>query len=63
MAAEVAKPDGTSVVNEECWNIYSDSALRQDEVGKCAEENGGTPGCVPGMCELCCNCSLHGKLN
>ncbi|MFA6183952.1 MAG: hypothetical protein WC682_02515 [Parcubacteria group bacterium] len=43
------------------WTAFSPFTVRHNEVGSCAEENGGTNRCIPGMCELCGHCSSNPK--
>ena len=43
------------------WIPLSGFTDRQDEVGRCAEINGGTDRCYSGRCELCNHCSLNPK--
>lgn len=45
------------------WRLTSEFTVRQDEVGRCAEKNCGTPNCTPGKCELCGYCSCNPKNN
>jgi hypothetical protein len=64
MTTETTRQSGAdNAVDKKCWHIHSNFTVRQDAVGRCAEENGGTPKCVPGVCEMCCNCSFNRKSN
>jgi hypothetical protein len=45
------------------WTQHSGFTDRQDAVGRCAEENGGTLNCVPGKCAMCSGCSFYFKSN
>lgn len=50
--------ENTKTERDKDWIFHSGFTIRQDDVGRCAEEKGGTPDCAPGMCEMCCNCSF-----
>jgi hypothetical protein len=55
--------DNSSKKDENYWILYSPFTVRQNEVGRCAEKNGGTLNCVSGKCDLCayCSCNKRGK--
>ena len=48
---------------ERAWVQFSPFTVRHDEVGNCAELNGGTENCKPGNCELCAHCSWSPQNN
>jgi len=58
MSGRIASQEKIKVVDPQ-WKFSSQSRVRQDQVGACAEKNGNTPNCRPGRFELCEHCSFY----
>lgn len=60
---DTRQPDATRaaqpIKDHQYWTPHSTYTRRQDAIGDCAENNGGTSRCNPGMCSLCEHCSFN----
>lgn len=54
-----ASEDPLPVTDRRYWIPTSPFTRRQDAVGACAENNGGTELCKPGQCSLCDHCTFN----